>query len=113
MSEQLNYMPGQFCSCSDILSEHLLLLIENPAIKTHHYGSEAELMRLQEVIKCEVSTPTCTVYVNKTFGVKHFYLIQLLLQRWTFKKCCPLTDCTVLKTKAILNKPLLIPLGEI
>ena len=49
MSEQLNYMSGQFCSCSDILSEHLLLLIENPAIKTHHYGSEAELMRLQEV----------------------------------------------------------------
>ena len=59
MSEQLNYMSGQFCSCSDILSQHLLLLIKNPAIKTHHYNSDAELMRLQQVIKCEVSTPIC------------------------------------------------------
>ena len=30
MSDQLNHMSGQFCSCSDILSEHFLLLIGNP-----------------------------------------------------------------------------------
>ena len=42
MSEQLNHMSGQFCSCSDILSEHLLLLIGNPggpAAYSRYFGA--------------------------------------------------------------------------
>ena len=50
MSDQLNHMSGQFCSCSDILSEHLLLLIGNPATVSRYANR-------RPVLKPKIKTP--------------------------------------------------------
>ena len=107
MSDQLNHMSGQFCSCSDILSEHFLLLIGNPANVTTIIMQHTLIRLMCLFIRCYAHTHIQYITIHLETHLERCPHNVILLNRF---KCNTCTHNTQLKVAKKINLNLCIAL---